>query len=83
MWNLYDQDPLLCIAHSREWTAFSMTKRALQVLGLFDENIYPAYWEDDDMHIRLNHAVKANICSPVRYLTSATLQHNNNDDYVR
>jgi GT2 family glycosyltransferase len=83
MWDLYGQDPTLCIALAREWSVFAMTKRALRILGLFDENFYPAYWEDDDMKIRLDRAVKADLCSPIQYLTSTSLKHNNNDGYVR
>lgn len=83
MWDLYEQDPMLCIAHMRDWTAFAMTKRALRVLGFFDENIYPAFWEDDDISIRLDRAKRAGHCSPIQDLASATLQHNNNDGYVR
>jgi len=73
----------MCIAHLRNWTAFAMTKRALRVLGYFDENMYPAFYEDDDMAVRLDRAVKVGLCSPIRHLTSASLKHNDNDGYVR
>ena len=32
--------------------AFVYTRHALNVLGKFDENIYPAYYEDHDMDLR-------------------------------
>lgn len=83
MWNIYEQDPILCIAHMHGWSAFAMTKRALRVLGFFDENIFPAYWEDNDIQIRLNRAMRAGHCSPIQKLASASLQHNYYDHYVR
>lgn len=83
VWDLYEQDPKLCIARLRGFTAFAITKRALRVLGFFDENIFPAYYEDNDIEIRLNRAVRAGGCSPIQDLASAPLQHNNNDHYVR
>jgi hypothetical protein len=50
LWKLYDRDPKFCLAFFRPpgpdlWTAFAFTRRALRVLGFFDENIYPAYYE--------------------------------------
>lgn len=60
-----------------------MTRRGLRVLGYFDENIYPAYWEDSDMYLRLDRAVERGLCSPIRKLNSAVLQHGEHDYYVR
>ena len=60
-----------------------MTRRALQILGYFDENIYPAYWEDSEMMLRLDRATQEGLCSPMAKLTSATLQHGDFDYYVR
>lgn len=36
-----------------EYSLFAVTRRALLEVGLFDENIFPAYYEDDDYRIRL------------------------------
>jgi len=69
--------------HCHPWSAFAMTKRAHRILGLFDKSFHPTYWEDDDMKIRPDRAVKADLCSAIKYLTSTSLKHNNNDDYVR
>ena len=36
------------------FSAVVFTKRLVQVVGLFDENFYPAYFEDDDYSIRVH-----------------------------
>ena len=47
-----------------EWSAVVFSKRLLEAIGLFDENFYPAYYEDDDYAIRTHlaqmHALKFN-----------------------
>lgn len=39
-----------------EWSAIGITRRLVNKIGYFDENIYPAYYEDDDYGIRIHHA---------------------------
>ena len=51
-------DPLFGIGFttlccSSEWSAFVVTRRLIHTIGYFDENIYPAYYEDDDYSIRV------------------------------
>lgn len=84
LWALYDGDANLCLAHFRPccFTSFVVTRRALQILGFFDENIYPAYWEDSDMYLRLDRAVEEGLCSPITELVSASLRHGDYDHYV-
>jgi len=36
------------------WSAVIFTKKAAQIVGKFDENFYPAYYEDDDYAIRFS-----------------------------
>ena len=40
-----------------------------QVMGYFDENIWPAYYEDNDADNRLVRAVAAGVCSPRKVIT--------------
>ena len=35
------------------WSAFMVTRRLINRIGYFDENIYPAYYEDNDYGIRV------------------------------
>ena len=39
-----------------EWSAVVFTKRLVEKVGFFDENFYPAYYEDDDYGIRIHHS---------------------------
>ena len=39
-----------------EWSAVLFTKRMVDKIGFFDENFYPAYYEDDDYGIRIRHS---------------------------
>jgi hypothetical protein len=34
------------------WSNFAITRQAVAEVGLFDENFYPAYWEDADYALR-------------------------------
>jgi hypothetical protein len=40
------------VTAGQDAVVFVFTRHALDVLGLFDENIYPAYYEDWEMEIR-------------------------------
>jgi GT2 family glycosyltransferase len=39
-----------------DFSCFRITRRCYETVGLFDEDFYPAYFEDNDMHIRLSEA---------------------------
>jgi GT2 family glycosyltransferase len=39
-----------------EWSAIGVTRRLVEKIGFFDENMYPAYYEDDDYGIRIHHS---------------------------
>jgi GT2 family glycosyltransferase len=39
-----------------EWSAIILTRKMVQAVGYFDENFYPAYYEDDDYGIRIHLA---------------------------
>lgn len=47
-----------------EWSAVVFSRKLVETIGFFDENFYPAYYEDDDYAIRSHlanmHAVKFN-----------------------
>eukprot|EP00597_Dinobryon_sp_UTEXLB2267_P008438 CAMPEP_0170085274 /NCGR_PEP_ID=MMETSP0019_2-20121128/20198_1 /TAXON_ID=98059 /ORGANISM="Dinobryon sp., Strain UTEXLB2267" /LENGTH=236 /DNA_ID=CAMNT_0010301653 /DNA_START=401 /DNA_END=1111 /DNA_ORIENTATION=- len=37
-----------------EWSAVIFSRKLVQAIGYFDENFYPAYYEDDDYAIRIH-----------------------------
>lgn len=39
-----------------DFSCFRLTKRCYETVGPFDENFYPAWFEDNDYHIRLSRA---------------------------
>lgn len=39
--------------HSSLFTSFIFTKKTIETVGYFDENIYPAYFEDNDIAYRM------------------------------
>lgn len=39
-----------------DWSCFVWTREAIDACGTFDENIWPVYWEDTDMRMRLINA---------------------------
>lgn len=50
IWEEYDKDPGFCrgffnVTAGPDAVVFAFTRRGMQVLGKFDENIYPAYYE--------------------------------------
>lgn len=61
---------------SPEWCAFALGERVVQAVGLFDEALHPAYWEDTDMARRVEAAGfpirRPGI--PVRHDNSSTIQ---------
>lgn len=51
------RDPRLCrgffdVTAGQDAVVFVLTRHGLEALGRFDENIYPAYFEDHDMDLR-------------------------------
>ena len=69
-------DALVLSNGSPEWCAFSIGERIVQAVGLFDEALHPAYFEDDDMRRRVEAAGlpirRPGI--PVRHDNSSTIQ---------
>lgn len=53
-----------------EWSAIIITKKLVESIGYFDENIYPAYYEDDDYAIRIRQTnfYKAKVFSDIYLL---------------
>lgn len=41
------------LEESAQFSTFILTKKALETIGYFDENIYPAYYEDNDYRYRI------------------------------
>lgn len=39
---------------TQDWCCFLLPKKTFEIVGRFDENFYPAYYEDNDYHYRLN-----------------------------
>lgn len=58
-----------------EWCAFALGDEALERVGLFDEMLHPAYWEDDDWLRRADAAGVPVVHSgiPVHHDNSSTL----------
>lgn len=66
-----DRDSIALSAGHPPWTAFTIGDRVIEAVGLFDESLHPAYYEDDDMTRR---CVAADI--PVR--ASGIFVHHDN-----
>jgi hypothetical protein len=84
IWAAVDADPTLCLGHfsttdgagqAGRYTAFVYTRHALGTLGLVDANLYPAYYEDVELDIRVARAVAAGACSPIRAFNSSRFVH--------
>lgn len=78
VWAEYDQDPQFCrgffnVTAGPDAVVFAFTRHGLQALGRFDENIYPAYYEDQEMDLRHNRSLECT--SPPRRFVAATLHH--------
>lgn len=50
------RDALVLSAAAPPWACFSIGDQVVSKVGLFDEGIHPAYFEDDDMTRRVTHA---------------------------
>lgn len=79
---IYDavtEDPELGIIHANQgdfnvgsWDLFVLRDHTVAKFGLFDENMYPAYCEDDDYIMRMMHAgVKKKLGLTKNYLHGA------------
>lgn len=44
------------LSEAPEFSCFLLTKKAISKVGYFDENFYPAYFEDNDYHYRIKMA---------------------------
>jgi len=83
IWAAIEEDSSLCIGFFNargagmegRYTSYVYTRRALEVLGLFDENLYPAYYEDVEMDVRMGRAVAAGVCTPFKWFNSSEFVH--------
>lgn len=50
-----NQDRVILCGSKEPWCAFTIGSRVVERVGLFDESIHPAYFEDDDYFRRLTH----------------------------
>lgn len=70
------RDALVLSGGQPEWCAFAIGDKVVEQVGLFDEAIHPAYFEDTDMERRVGLAgidiVRTGI--PVRHDNSSTLR---------
>jgi hypothetical protein len=92
MWAVVDADPTFCVGFFRSrgagvlgrYTAYVFTRHALSTLGTFDANIYPAYYEDVEMDIRMARAQALGLCSGFRTFNSSQFVHGKEgkDKYV-
>jgi GT2 family glycosyltransferase len=56
-WDTGDRRGTLCLsAGSPPWCAFSVGEQVVARVGLFDEGLHPAYFEDNDYQRRVEHA---------------------------
>lgn len=57
------------------WALFGQRPECTRLVGPYDENIWPAYYEDVDYHIRLTHAGITPVCplsAPVGHIEGST-----------
>lgn len=76
-WASTDRRSSLCLsAGSPPWCAFSIGEEVVKKVGLFDEGLHPAYFEDNDMERRVEHAGLAivNTGIDVHHDNSSTLK---------
>lgn len=50
-----DKFDMVFYSMGTKYAFFGITKNTLKKVGLFDENIHPAYYEDDDYDVRRKH----------------------------
>ena len=75
---LSDSDSVVVSGEPAEWCVFTIGENVVQQVGLFDEGIHPAYWEDMDYMrrcaahsvpitrsgIKVNHANSSTLATP-------------------
>lgn len=54
-----------------DFSAFMISKVATDRVGWFDESYYPAYYEDNDMHVRMHRAGIKAVCVDLPFLHHA------------
>lgn len=68
-------DRVVVTAAWPHWCAFTIGMDVVQTVGLFDENYYPAYFEDDDFERRMTDAGLVTHFGPeVQHSNSSTLR---------
>lgn len=70
-----DTDALVLSAGSPRWCAFMLGDRVVTNVGLFDESLHPAYFEDNDYEARIKNHMHPVMHSdiPVHHENSSTL----------
>jgi glycosyltransferase involved in cell wall biosynthesis len=62
----------------QNWSSFILTVQAWKEFGKFDENIFPAYFEDNDAHYRMKllnmNMVNTEKLNPVTFRNSMTIE---------
>jgi len=48
-------DKIVLAKSAQPWCAFTIGSTVIEKVGLFDESLHPAYFEDNDMERRCNH----------------------------
>ena len=76
---LFENDDMI-LGKGVNWSVFLIRKRLVEEIGYFDENIYPAYFEDNDFAYRMYLAGKTKahteMLNPRIYRNSMTIQKN-------
>ena len=81
-WAASDRRASLCLSGgSPPWCAFSVGEQVVSRVGLFDEGLHPAYFEDNDYQRRVEHAGLAveQTGIAVHHDNSSTLAHGYRD----
>ena len=79
-------DYLLSTANPHpSFSAFMIRREVVDKVGFFDEEYYPAYFEDGDMHVRMHRAgVEAvSVDLPFYHVRSSTLNNSSESDRLR
>lgn len=75
-------DDNVFILSEKQWSVFVISKKVFTLVGLFDEEFYPAYFEDNDYNYRMKIAGVEKVVlpqlNPIVYRRSMTSQKDQN-----
>jgi len=60
--NALEAHDMVFYSHNTGYACFGITKNTLKTVGLFDENMYPCNYEDDDYQRRINIYEISTVC---------------------